>query len=284
LRNDPGFGPLVRANPSFGVALAEKYVQAELQGYREPTEFEIARTMAAYNIPQSSLPGLFGGGRGGRSAEQIANEVRNYSTTILNRSRTLGMGLKPEEITYIATVAQKQNYTLEQIDEALRGLINWDDLGAGTLVSNKESLLATAKQYFISLPTETLTDWATRIATGQGTEEGFNSVIREQAKLANPWMTDYIDRGLSPSELLAPSRRTIANSLGIDEATVDFSDPSFMSLVTVKDDKGSTRLATLSELRSNIRQDARWESSDEARQTAASMARLVAQVFGRSAF
>jgi len=272
--------PIVEKYPAFAVQFADHFIATK---GKPDTQF-VALLQARFNVPKDVFPFLYSGGGGGRSAESIANAVRNYSVTIFNRSKTLGLNLKPEEVSYIAQVAEKQNFTMEQVDDALRGLIRWDQLGAGTLTSNRDSLNATARSYLVSLPKETLTDWATRIATNQGTKEGFESVIREQAKLSNPWMSDYIDRGLNPLELLAPARRTIAQSFGIDEASIDFADSSFMKLVTVKDEKGNQRLANLSELRNNIRQDSRWASSDEAAQLSASMARLVSQVFGRSVF
>lgn len=281
MRRTPEWKPLIEQYPSFAVGFADHMIATN----NDPDPMYVGMLMSRYNVPQSAIPYLFrSSGGGGRSQQDRENIIRTFQTSILFRAKQLGLNLKPEEVDYIARVAEAQNYSAEQVDAALTGLIKWDSLQGGTLTAARDSINTLAKDYLVSLTDDLVRDWSTRLATGAATTEGFKSVVMAQAKLQNPWLATYIDQGLSPNELLDPGRRQIATSLGLNPAEIDFSDPTNMNLVTTKDDKGNTRLATIPEIRTNIRMDPRWEATDEARQTAASMARLLSEVFGRSAF
>lgn len=282
-KSDPDMAPLVQRYPAFGVALADYFVR-QLRQDEDIKPEQIGYLAAQFGVPRTAMPFLFSSGRGGRSQADIENTVRSYQVSISNRAKVLGINLNAPEVDYIARVAEAQNYSAEQVDAALTGLIKWDSLQGGTLTAARDSINTLAKDYLVSFTDDLVRDWSTRLATGAATTEGFKSVVMAQAKLQNPWLATYIDQGLSPNELLDPGRRQIATSLGLNPAEIDFSDPTNMNLVTTKDDKGNTRLATIPEIRTNIRMDPRWEATDEARQTAASMARLLSEVFGRSAF
>ena len=280
MRRDPQWQPLIEKYPSFAVGFADHMIAT---GYK-PDPVYVSVLMSRYGVPRTSIPYLFGSpGGGGRSQQDKENIIRTFQTSILFRAKQLGLNLKPAEVDYIARVAEAQNYSAEQVDQSLVGLIQWDKIGQGTLTAYRDEITTMAKQYLVKLPDQDILTWATNLATGQATPDGYKALIRTQAKLATPFLASMIDEGLSPQDILAGPKRIIADSLGLNEASVSFDDPSFLSLVTVGEGKDQ-RLATTAELRSNIRKDPRWEQSDEARQLSSSLARSIAQIFGRSVF
>jgi len=281
MKKEPAWVSLIESyGPSFAISFADHFVATR----GNVSEVHVGRLMARFGVPRNAIPYLFrSSGGGGRSQQDKENIVRTYQTSILFRSKQLGLKLKPEEVDYIARVAEAQNYSAEQVDQALAGLIKWDTIGQGTLTAYRDEITTMAKQYLVKLPEQEILDWATNLATGQATPDGYKALIRTQAKLATPFLTKMIDEGLSPIDILAAPKRVIADSLGINEASVSFDDPSFLSLVTVGEGENQ-RLATTSELRSNIRKDPRWEQSDEARQLSSALARSIAEIFGRSVF
>lgn len=280
MRKTPEWKPLIEKYPSFAVGFADHMIATN----NDPDPMYVGMLMSRYNVPQSAIPYLFrSSGGGGRSQQDRENIIRTFQTSILFRAKQLGLNLKPEEVDYIARVAEAQNYSAEQVDQSLVGLIQWDKLGQGTLTAYRDEIKTMAKQYLVKLPEQDILTWATNLATGQATADGYKALIRTQAKLATPFLSSMIDEGLSPQDILAGPKRIIADSLGLNEASVSFDDPSFLSLVTVGEGKDQ-RLATTAELRSNIRKDPRWEQSDEARQLSSTLARSIAQIFGRSVF
>lgn len=252
-----------------------------------------AETGAVPDLPQQwqwgkelgMPPTIFrtGAGAGGGGAN-TANVVRAYETAILNRSMSLGMKLTPEEISYIARVAEAQDYSQEQLMNAIVGIADFNQLQSGTLTATVDEVKAMAKSYLVSVSDQTLQDYAKQIATGQATPEGIKSFIKAQSKAMNPWLTQYIDAGIDPSEVLRSSRDLISKSLGVDATTVDFTDNRFLKMATVTDDKGQTRLANNQELIKNIRSDSAWANTSEAKQSTADLALMISKIFGRSSF
>lgn len=229
-------------------------------------------------------PNLLSTGGGGGGGANRANTIRSFETAILNRSSALGLTLDPQTISYIATVAEAQDYSSEQLMQAIVGLVDFKKVEAGTLTASLDSMKATANSYLVSVSDETLQDYAKKLATGAATAEGIESFFKAQAKAMNPWLSEYIDAGIAPEELLKPSRDTIARSLGISAAEVDFTDDRFIKLATIEDDKGNIRMANNRELVKNIRNDSAWAGTTEARAAATGLASAISRIFGRSVF
>lgn len=213
-----------------------------------------------------------------------AAQLRTLQTAVLNESLRLGLKLSPEEIDYMSRVAYELKYSAAQLTNDLVNLTTSRQVGPGSIQTTTSELEVYAKNFLVSLTPDVYRDWSQRIAKGQGTVDGFQTFVQNQAKIAYPWLAEYIDRGLSTSEIFQNSRAQIASGLEIDPVGIDFAKPEFLDLATVKDDKGNTRLASNSEIMTKIRQDPRWESTSAARQLTSTLARSIAQIFGKSVF
>lgn len=220
---------------------------------------------------------------GGGSGINRANSVRSLETAIYNQSRTLGVELTPEVVSYLANVAFDLDYSADQLTADIMGVVEWDKLKAGSLTASYESIKSLASNYLVSVSDQTLQDYAKKINSNQATQEGIESFLKAQAKAANPWLAEYIDQGISPIELLRSAQDQIARSLQLDPAAVDFTDSRFMDMVTV-DDNGTTRLANAREIARNIRSDKDWAKTDEAAGQLSTVGRIVGRIFGKDFF
>lgn len=235
-------------------------------------------------IPIASFSKPTGGGGGGKSAEARANDIRSIALTIQNTATSLGINLSDDVIAYISTVAEKQNFSKEQLMASITNLTDWENLKPGDLSNNVNELKQNGKSYLINLDDKTAREWSMRIANGSMTKEGALAILSQQAKTAHPWLTDTIDQGIAPNDMLATARNKISSSLGIEAGSIDFTNDQYLNMVTMKDDKGNTRLANNTEMQMNIRKDSRWAKSQEASQLGTSMTGLLAKIFGKSAF
>lgn len=243
-----------------------------------PSATEI-KAFGAYVKESFSVPGLGGPGTGTNTVD----ELRSLHTAIYNESQRLGLNLSFESIDQIARTAQSQNYTSDQVSAALMNVVNWSSVQAGSLTATMDDVRSMANNYFVKLSDTTLQDYARRIATKQATKDGIESYLRASAKAANPWLASYIDAGLSPLEIMRSAGDQIAQSLGLNPAEVNFSDQRFMKLATVQDN-GITRLATQSEIASNVRQDSAWAKSDEAMNQLTTLGGYLSKIFGKAIF
>jgi hypothetical protein len=237
-----------------------------------------------HNIPINAIKSSGGGGGGGKSAEQRKFDIQSLAVTVSNEAKRLGLQLNNDAVVYVATVAEKQGFSQEQLTTTLTGMTDWSALQEGDLTTNVSKFKELGRNYLVKIDDKTAQDWAVRIANKSLSENTVQSIIAQQAKTLNPWLTATIDSGISPMDVLSASRNRISDSLGIDASAIDFTDNQYLKMVTVEDPKAGTRLATNSELQKNIRTDSRWGNSKEAKDLGTSMASTLGKIFGRNAF
>jgi hypothetical protein len=237
-----------------------------------------------HNIPINAIKSSGGGGGSGKSAEQRKFDIQSLAVTVSNEAKRLGLQLNNDSIVYVATVAEKQGFSQEQLTNTLTGMTDWSALQEGDLTTNVSKFKELGRNYLVKIDDKTAQDWATRIANKSLSENTVQSIIAQQAKTLNPWLSATIDSGISPMDVLSASRNRISDSLGIDGSAIDFTDNQYLKMVTVEDPKTGTRLATNSELQKNIRTDSRWANSKEAKDLSTSMASTLGKIFGKSAF
>ena len=233
-----------------------------------------------YGVNPQSFLGTGSGGSGATRAERI----KSLAARIQNDSRALGLKLGNDKIVYLATVAEKLNWSEDQVRDEILTNVDWNALEGGDLKAQVDGIKAMAKSFLIPVDDKVARDYSMRIASGELTQEGLANIFRTQSVTVNPWARNAIEQGLTPADLLKPHQQYVAQSLEIDPNMVDLTDEKYLKMMTVADEKTGTRVATLGELRKNVRQDARWANTSEARDLGGSMASMVARIFGRSSF
>lgn len=248
----------------------------------EGTLLDLA-TRYKVDVNQIASSGGFGGGGGG-SAEQRRNKIQSLSARIQNDSSKLGVKLGNDAIVYMATVAEKLDYSEDQLTDMIVNQIDWTKVEAGTLTATRDQIKSMGKKYLMNLSDTTAQDYSKRIASGELDTNAISSILAAQARSSMPWIGQYLDQGLTPEDVLTPSRDAIAQGLEINAGDVDITDAKYLKMMTVQDEKLGTRLATQSEVQKNVRTDTRWGQTKQAKQLGSSMATTIAQIFGRSSF
>lgn len=270
-----GMFPKLVNYPEFLMDVIAKVDKDNMQG----------RQILGYVVRRSRELGInlfSSGGGGGRNRQNV---IGNFTAAIRNAAGQFGISLTPEMIAYMAQVAEAQDWSMDQLEDIVLDQATWDGLQPGTLSANVDQIKALARSHYVTLSEETIRQYARKIASGESSFDAVASLIRQTAKQLNPWMTEQIDAGMAPSDIMNGHRDRIATSLGIDPSQVDFMNPRYMKMATFTDPKtGETRLATLAELTKNIRNDPEWAKSTEARDVGSNMAMMLGKIFGRSAF
>lgn len=257
--------------------MAKLYVEGALSPFKAST------ILQAYGADPNVMK-LGGGGGGGGTGRNTADEVRSLTALISDMASQLGIPFTPEQIAGIASIAQKQGWGKEQIYDELLKDVDWFKLNAGTLKTSAANYKTIGQQYLVNLSDSSIQNWALRLAKGEMTEETILQSIKESAKVANPWLADYIDKGLSPMDVLAPNRDFVAQNLEINANELDLMDQKTLNMLTKTNPDGTRVLASQGDMLKNVRQDDRWKSTSNAKDLTAGMASLLAKVFGRSVF
>ena len=190
------------------------------------------------------------------------------------KSQLVSKGLKADDATL-------EKYYKDGIDNE----VIFDELtsgieakgAAGEIGSALESLRTTARLNGFNLEKDfgnQLDGWLQRISKGESVDD-FSRLIRAQAKLGLPEKVgNLLDEGLDLANIYAPYRNTMANLLELTPDTISLDDPILRMAYS------GDKEMSLYDFRRAIRQDSRWQYTDNAREEVSSAALKVLQDFG----
>ncbi len=180
-----------------------------------------------------------------------------------------------------ATDEQLKDYFDRGIDEdvifdELSGAVTAKD-AAGGVASALDTLRSTARANGFNLEKDfgnQLDGWLQRVSRGENVED-FNRLIRQQAKLGLPEKVGaLLDEGLDLSNIYAPYRNTMAALLEVTPDSIGLDDPILRSAY------GTDKEMSIFDFKRAVRNDPRWQYTDNAREEVSSAALGVLRDFG----
>lgn len=220
--------------------------------------------------------GGFGGGGGMSKAQQYAQA----EAAIRNEVRSLGVAFDDDSIKSLAKTAVDGRWSAEMLtDYIVAGAGDWSTVQDGQLKATVELVKQLGSRYLTPISDDTAREYATRLASGEMTNETVQMLIANQAKTVFSWLAPQIDQGLTVRDVLLPSRDLIAQELQVPPETVNLMDQKYQQMLRVTDN-GQTRAATLDEVLKNVRSTAEWRKTGRARETASNAVMMLRQAFG----
>jgi hypothetical protein len=190
------------------------------------------------------------------------------------KPRLAAKGIKTDDTTL-------EKYFVDGIDEEtiigeLTGGISAKG-AAGEAATALDKLRNTARLNGFSLEKDfgnQLDSWLQRIARGESVDD-FNRIIRQQAKLGLPEKVGtLLDEGLDLANIYAPYRNTMAALLEVTPDSINLDDPILRSAY------GQDKEMSIFDFKRSVRNDPRWQYTDNARQTVSTAALGVLRDFG----
>jgi len=166
------------------------------------------------------------------------------------------------------------------------------NLATGNLAVNKLNIPeGPAGKYFvqvknlaanngINLSDSAATDYATKIAAGTLDPNTAYNTIRESAAAAFPALADKIQAGVDVKTLADPYIQSMSNILEIPSTGIDLFDPKIRSAMAYTLPDGKVGTKSIYDFEKELRQDPRWQFTNNARSQAASVASTVLKDFG----
>jgi hypothetical protein len=250
----------------------------------DPTGDAASRLLADFGVFDilQRLSGGGGGGRGfggggGMSKEQ---QYAQAEAAIRNEVRSLGVAFDDGVIKSIAKSAVDGRWSSEMVtDYIVAGAGDWSTVQDGQLKATVELVKQLGSRYLTPISDDTAREYATRLASGEMTNETVQMLIANQAKTVFSWLAPQIDQGMTVRDVLLPSRDLIARELEVAPETIDLMDQKYQQMLRVADN-GQTRAATLDEVLKNVRSTAEWRKTGRARETASNAVMMLRQAFG----
>lgn len=123
-------------------------------------------------------------------------------------------------------------------------------------------------------------DYATKIVAGVIDENTAYNTIRESAASAFPQLADKIKAGIDVRTLANPYIQSMANILEIPSTAIDVFDPKIRSAMSFTLPDGKVGTKSLYDFEKELRQDERWQYTNQARKEVADATLTVLRDFG----
>lgn len=132
----------------------------------------------------------------------------------------------------------------------------------------------------IMLSDQAAGDYATQIVTGKLSQDTVLNAIRESAASAFPQLADKIKAGIDVKTLADPYIQSMSNILEIPYTSIDLFDPKIRGALAYTLPDGKLATKSIYDFEKELRQDPRWEFTNNGKKTIADSTLRVLQNFG----
>lgn len=137
-----------------------------------------------------------------------------------------------------------------------------------------------AAQNGIQLSDGAATDYANGITSGKLSEDTVFNTVRESAANAFPSLGDKIKSGINLKTLADPYIQSMSNILEVPDTGIDLFDPKIRGALAYTLPDGKVGTKSIYDFEKELRQDPRWQFTNNAREQASSIASTVLKDFG----
>lgn len=215
---------------------------------------------------------------------QKATDPASWKSTLAN---------KTTEITSLAARMGVQINAAYWAEKALRN--DWDEAalravlfnnydprttGGGEGAEIEEHLRKTYASFGIPVSDEKLNTMREQVLGGRQTIGGLDAIIRTGAKQHYPQFAQQLDAGQTIADIADPFIQQMANTLEISPTDIDLNDKYIKQALSAQDASGKPATMSLSQFERQLKQDARWGRTKQAKSEAYSLLEQVGKDWG----
>lgn len=132
----------------------------------------------------------------------------------------------------------------------------------------------------IMLSDEAANDYANKVTAGTLDENAVYNTLRESAASAFPQLADKISAGIDLKTLADPYIQSMSNILEIPYSGIDLFDPKIRGALSFTQPDGKVGTKSIYDFEKELRQDPRWQYTNNAKQTVSAGLTQVLKDFG----
>jgi hypothetical protein len=193
------------------------------------------------------------------------------------------LSLSPETVAALAKTSTESGWDAVQTQNALgaeiqKAAATGMDL-RGTAGDYQTQLAQWAQKNGIDLTPEQAAPFIARGALGQqGLEDAKQEIRKTYLRGMYPAWADSIDKGMDPSDVFAPYQQTAQKLL--EDDSISLNDPIMQKITQYVDANGKAAVLPLYDAQRMIREDPRWQRTDNAYATYTTVADNLLKTFG----
>jgi hypothetical protein len=249
----------------YDLASAGDATQAELEFYKTNYYKNLNALAQDRTKKKVNQPGVY------------AQELQTYKLQQQQRLAQKGVALSQAQLDSIITDAFDRGLSDVQLDLTAAGMTS---KFGGTTLGNAQSLNDYANTLGMSYTQSALNSWSQALFAGTQTVYDIQAKIRQDAASAFPSYAEQINKGVSMDALASSYKSAMANILEIDADSISYNDPTLRKALQFVDASGKPAAKPLWQFEQELRNDPRWEQTNNARQTVDTLSLKVLRDFG----
>lgn len=261
----------------FNTAVTQGYTPARFVAELQDTNWFKSQTAQArqMDIQRTVDPKSYAAGQATLKADLTA------------QAQSMGAVLSDSQLTKMLADSTTLGWDANQTKAALTSYVNVASSGPnkgqyiGAAGQSQQALLASAQANGYQISDQDMGKWQQSIASGSQTVQDYQQFMRRQAALTYPSFSDELLAGNDMKDVANPYISSMSNLLEIPANQINLSDPTLKKgLASTNAQTGKPTAMSIPDFENTLRQDPRWQMTDNARQTAASTVLALGRTMG----
>lgn len=225
----------------------------------------------------------------GALMDSLADQYSSLTGEVLqvNKPKISGGKIKAGSglLAQIADDALKFGYNEAQIKDRLFATVDWQNKAArnelgGTMSGAMQQMRQQAAALGVDPTEQWYADRISKIAMGQDTAEGALGALKGMSRDRYSAFADRIDAGETMSDISEGYRQSMSKVLEINPGSLDVFDNRIQSALTRRNDAGEDAPMSINQFEDSLRQDDRWQYTQNAKESLMTAGQGVLRSFG----
>lgn len=269
LLEDPTYGPGPRGLQAVYDAWAAGDETQALNLYFQSDWYtKLGKTAATRYSTSLNQPDVYKADEGAYIASQKA------------RLSAVGVDINDPELDKWLKQAYAGNLNDAQLNSLIAKSASFGTKFGGDILTQTESLKQYARSFGLSYTDSKFTQWGKDLFSNNITASEIQKSIQEEAASAYPAFADQILKGVTLDSLASSYKSTMATLLEIDADSIGYNDPTLRKALQYVGPDGKPATKPLWQFESDLRSDARWQFTNNARDSIDSMQYKVMKDWG----
>lgn len=209
-----------------------------------------------------------------------ADALDKYKMAQKKRLTASGLKVDPNKIDAILANAYDSGLDDNQLDAMILATKDYSTKFGGTTLGSIDSLKQYASSLGMSYGQTFWDSYGKDLFSGATTVEDIQAKIKQDAASAYPVYAEAIMQGQSMDAMMSAYKTSIANILEVDPDTINFQDKNLRRAAQYVGTDGKPALMPIWQFEQELRNDPRWEYTNNARSTVDSMSLKVLRDWG----
>lgn len=210
--------------------------------------------------------------------------VTQIRQTLADRAGALGIEVGGATLQKWADQAMRFGWDDAKINNHLARQVKimGENTVGGDLASTQDQLNRWALDNGVKINKKTMQSWLREVVRGNSTFQEYKQYITKMAVAQHPNWAKELKAGMSVAEIAEPYRNTAAQMLELAPDDIDLNGKLLKRALSFKKDDGTYDSMALYDFEDMLRQDPRWQKTDQAKQQYMETGSAVLKMFGLS--